>query len=73
MAGRNWPGWWTKWQDRNSVSAIAVAIYTATLSNHLIQDIPKHVYPVARSMGLPESSLPVLRSAPQGAVPDISP
>lgn len=48
---------------RNFVSAISVAVYTATLNNRQNQTIPKNVYPVARKMGLPESSL-----APLGAL-----
>ncbi|KAF2112623.1 fungal trichothecene efflux pump [Lophiotrema nucula] len=51
---------------RNFVSAIAVAVYTATLGNRLITTIPQHVYPVARSLGLPESSLQNLGLALQG-------
>lgn len=51
---------------RNFVSAIAVAIYTATLGNRLLQSIPSRVYPVARELGLPESSLANLALALQG-------
>lgn len=54
---------------RNFVSAIAVAVYTATLSNRLVQTIPQEVYPVATSMGLPEGSLSALGSALQGSTP----
>ncbi|KAK3111051.1 hypothetical protein LTR53_014067 [Teratosphaeriaceae sp. CCFEE 6253] len=52
---------------RNFVSAISVAIYTATLSNRLIQTIPKNVDPVALAQGLPGGSLAALHSALQGA------
>ncbi|KAF2636610.1 MFS general substrate transporter [Massarina eburnea CBS 473.64] len=51
---------------RNFVSAIAVAVYTATLGNRLLITIPQNVYPVARSMGLPEGSLESLSNALQG-------
>lgn len=51
---------------RNFVSAIAVAIYTATLGNRLLQSIPSRVYPVARELGLPEGSLANLALALQG-------
>ena len=51
---------------RNFGSAIAVAIYTATLSNRLLQTIPANVYPVARRLGLPEGSLETLTMALQG-------
>ncbi|OAG06772.1 MFS general substrate transporter [Paraphaeosphaeria sporulosa] len=51
---------------RNFVSAIAVAIYQSTLSNRLLTTIPQHVYPVARSLGLPDGSLDNLRMALQG-------
>ena len=51
---------------RNFGSAIAVAIYTATLSNRLLQTIPNNVYPVARRLGLPEGSLETLTAALQG-------
>lgn len=54
---------------RNFGSAIAVAIYTATLSNRLLQTIPKNVYPVARRLGLPEGSLETLATALQGKGP----
>ncbi len=63
---------------RNFVSAIAVAVYTATLGNRLIQTIPQEVYPVARNQGLAESSLQALANALQGtgsysAVPGLTP
>lgn len=51
---------------RNFGSAIAVAVYTATLSNRLLQTIPNNVYPVARRLGLPEGSLTALSEALQG-------
>ena len=54
---------------RNFTSAIAVAIYTATLSNRLDKTIPQHVAPVALSMGLPESSLDALYAAVQAKAP----
>ncbi|KAF2708439.1 MFS general substrate transporter [Pleomassaria siparia CBS 279.74] len=53
---------------RNFVSAIAVAIYQSTLGNRLLQTIPKRVYPVARSLGLPESSLESVGNALQGKI-----
>lgn len=52
---------------RNFVSAISVAIYTATLSNRLNQTIPKNVNPVALAQGLPASSLTALAAALQGS------
>lgn len=51
---------------RNFGSAIAVAIYTATLNNRLLVTIPNNVYPVARRMGLPDGSLMALSEALQG-------
>lgn len=54
---------------RNFTSAIAVAIYTATLSNRLLKTIPQEVYPVARRLGLPEGSLTALADALKGAAP----
>lgn len=51
---------------RNFGSAIAVAIYTATLNNRLLVTIPNHVYPVARRLGLPDGSLETLTAALQG-------
>lgn len=53
---------------RNFVSAIAVAIYTATLDNRLVQTIPAHINPVALKMGLPKGSLTTLAAALQGKV-----
>lgn len=53
---------------RNFTSAIAVAVYTATLSNRLVKTIPQTVYPVARGLGLPESSLAALGAALKGQV-----
>ncbi|KAK4942349.1 hypothetical protein LTR10_017956 [Elasticomyces elasticus] len=63
---------------RNFTSAIAVAVYTATLSNRLLTTIPQEVYPVARRLGLPESSLAALAAALKGAssydsVPGLTP
>ena len=52
---------------RNFVSAISVAVYTATLSNRLNQTIPKNVNPVALRHGLPQSSLTALAAALSGA------
>ena len=57
---------------RNFVSAIAVAVFTATLSNRLLVTVPKHVYPVARNHGVPESSLPALVNALQGKTSCVS-
>lgn len=54
---------------RNFGSAIAVAIFTATLNNRLLVTIPKNVYPVARRLGLPEGSLEALSSALGGKGP----
>lgn len=54
---------------RNFTSAIAVAVYTATLSNRLLTTIPKNVYPVALRLGLPEGSLPALAAALKGQAP----
>lgn len=51
---------------RNFTSAIAVAIYTATLNNRLEVTIASRVGPVATSLGLPEGSLPALYQAVQG-------
>lgn len=53
---------------RNFVSAISVAIYTATLDNRLTQTIPQKVYPVALARGLPSSSLADLEAALQGTI-----
>ena len=63
---------------RNFTSAIAVAVFTATLSNRLLITIPQNVYPVARGLGLPESSLEALASALQNqgsysSVPGLTP
>ncbi|KAK4952209.1 hypothetical protein LTR10_010131 [Elasticomyces elasticus] len=52
---------------RNFVSAISVAIYTATLSNRLNVTIPSNVDPVALAAGLPRASLEALHAALQGA------
>ena len=54
---------------RNFTSAIAVAVFTATLSNRLRVTIPNNIGPVATNLGLPESSLPSLAAALQGTVP----
>ena len=53
---------------RNFVSAISVAVYTATLSNRLNTTVPKEVYPVATAMGLPADSLEILASALRGGI-----
>lgn len=53
---------------RNFTSAVAVAVYTATLSNRLVQTIPQNVYPVAQSLGLPETSFSALAAALKGQV-----
>ncbi|KAF2161856.1 hypothetical protein M409DRAFT_58639 [Zasmidium cellare ATCC 36951] len=63
---------------RNFTSAIAVAIFTATLANRLTTTFGNEVAPVALRMGLPEGSLPALSMALQGkgqydAVPGINP
>lgn len=52
---------------RNFVSAISVAVYTATLNNRLNVTIPKHVNPVALNRGLPASSLETLAAALSGS------
>jgi hypothetical protein len=62
---------------RNFVSAIAVAVYTATLNNRLNQTVPQQVRAVALQAGLPEGSLPALYAALRGtgsftAVPGIN-
>lgn len=54
---------------RNFGSAIAVAIFTATLNNRLLVTVPNIVYPVARRMGLSEGSLPALTEALGGKGP----
>lgn len=51
---------------RNFTSAVAVAVFTATLGNRLLTTIPANVYPVATRLGLPASSLPALAMALQG-------
>ena len=51
---------------RNFGSAVAVAVYTATLGNRLLKTIPANVEPVATNRGLPTSSLPALYTALQG-------
>lgn len=53
---------------RNFTSAIAVAIYTAVLSNRLDTTIPARVGPVALNLGLPRSSLESLYQAVQGKI-----
>lgn len=63
---------------RNFVSAISLAIYTATLSNRLNQTVPPRIDPVATGLGLPASSLAALAAAVRGsgsydAVPQASP
>ncbi|KAF2174164.1 hypothetical protein M409DRAFT_49030 [Zasmidium cellare ATCC 36951] len=63
---------------RNFTSAVAVAVFTATLGNRLLSTIPANVYPVARSLGLPEGSFMALSMALQGkgsysAVPGLTP
>lgn len=52
---------------RNFVSAISLAIYTATLNNRLNQTVPKNINAVATSMGLPASSLMALATALRGS------
>jgi len=49
------------------ISAISLAIYTATLSNHLNQTVPRNIDAVATSMGLPASSLVALAAAIRGS------
>lgn len=51
---------------RNFCSAVAVAVYTATLGNRLLTTVPANVYPVATGMGLPQGSLAALAAALQG-------
>ena len=63
---------------RNFTSAIAVAVYTATLSNRLLVTIPQYVYPVALKHGLKHAALAPLALALQGkgsygSVPGITP
>lgn len=48
---------------RNFTSAIAVAVFTATLNNRLAKTIPDIVYPVAARLGLPATSFPSLFAA----------
>jgi len=62
---------------RNFVSAISLAIYTATLSNRLNQTVGPQINPVALGLGLPASSLTALAAAVRGsgsydAVPGIT-
>jgi hypothetical protein len=62
---------------RNFVSAISLAIYTATLSNRLNQTVGPNINPVALGLGLPASSLAALAAAVRGsgsydAVPGIT-
>lgn len=54
---------------RNCVSAIAVAVFTATLTNRLVSTSPVNVDPVATQLGLPSSSLPSLYLALRGTGP----
>ncbi|PIA92163.1 hypothetical protein CB0940_09972 [Cercospora beticola] len=54
---------------RNFTSAIAVAVFTATLGNRLAVTIPANVNPVATGLGLPEGSLVDLAVAVQGRAP----
>lgn len=63
---------------RNFVSAISVAVYTATLNNRLNVTVPKNIDRLALSMGLPASSLTALHAALRGtgaytAVPGLTP
>ncbi|CAK3897879.1 MFS general substrate transporter [Lecanosticta acicola] len=63
---------------RNFVSAIATAVYTATLNNRLTQTTAEYVNPVATQMGLSQSALPALANAlgnkaPFSSVPGITP
>jgi type IV secretory pathway VirB2 component (pilin) len=51
---------------RNFVSAISVAVYTATLNNRLNQTVPQQVRAAALAAGLPEGSLPALYAALRG-------
>lgn len=62
---------------RNFVSAISLAVYTATLNNRLNQTVPSRIDSVATAMGLPASSLAALAAAARGtasydAVPGIT-
>ncbi|KAF2208460.1 hypothetical protein CERZMDRAFT_101527 [Cercospora zeae-maydis SCOH1-5] len=54
---------------RNFTSAIAVAVFTATLGNRLAVTIPANVNTVATGLGLPASSLSTLAIAVQGRAP----
>lgn len=51
---------------RNFVSAISLAIYTATLNNRLNQTVPANINSVATGLGLPASSLAALAAAVRG-------
>ena len=62
---------------RNFVSAISLAIYTATLNNRLNQTVPSRIDSVATGLGLPAGSLAALAAAVRGtasydAVPGIT-
>lgn len=52
---------------RNFVSAISLAIYTATLNNRLNQTVPAQINSVALGLGLPASSLDALAAAVRGS------
>lgn len=52
---------------RNFVSAISLAIYTATLNNRLNQTVPANINSVALGLGLPASSLDALALAVRGS------
>ncbi|KXT16599.1 hypothetical protein AC579_6654 [Pseudocercospora musae] len=63
---------------RNFVSAIATAVYTATLNNRLVVTTKQYVAPVATNMGLSQSALPALivalgNKGQYSAVPGITP
>lgn len=51
---------------RNFVSAISVAVYTATLNNRLNKTVPHYVFPVAQRLGLSKSALKPLAAAVAG-------
>lgn len=51
---------------RNFVSAISLAVYTATLNNRLNVTVPSRIDSVATAMGLPASSLAALAAAVRG-------
>jgi hypothetical protein len=62
---------------RNFVSAISLAVYTATLNNRLNRTVPARIDAVATGLGLPAGSLAALAAAVRGtasydAVPGIT-